>query len=84
MIRVDTTRLRADQHYFLRPILLWPWMAPRRCIDRSSLRETHDSAESHCGDGVTESMVPVRGFATLRNPVVAVGFDFSGVVPLAS
>ncbi len=33
---------------------------------------------------LTRSMVAVRGFATLRNPGLAVGLDFNGTVQLAA
>ena len=47
-------------------------------------REPNAAAELHCDDGITEGMVPVRGFAPLRNPLIAVGLDFSGAGRLAA
>jgi len=47
-------------------------------------REPNAAAELHCDDGITEDMVPVRGFAPLRNHLIALGLDFSGAGRLAA
>jgi hypothetical protein len=47
--------------------------------------EAHGARERDSNDRrVTQGMVPVRGFAPLRSPVLAAALDFSGAVQLAA